>query len=294
MKTEVLAIGELLADIISSDYVERLSEVKGFEMHAGGSPANVCANLKWLGINSALISCVGQDTIGDFLIDKIRSSGLSTDQIHRSKQFPTSIVIVGRSRGTPDFIAYRSADAHLPEIDKNLINQTGIVHTCAFALSRNPSQHHILDALSHAVSQHKHISVDWNYAPSLWESDGTLVFQKLCSMHPLLKVSMDDVSRFLQRSVSMEEARSFLEKTGASVVCLTCGKDGVWFREKENDWQFAPAENVEEVKDTTGAGDAFWAGFLSAFVRDEPVEACVSKGVHVAAKKIQKFGPLYS
>jgi len=49
MKIDVLAIGELLADLISHEHVNTLSEAKNFQMFQGGSPANLCANVKWLG-----------------------------------------------------------------------------------------------------------------------------------------------------------------------------------------------------------------------------------------------------
>jgi fructokinase len=294
MKKSVLAIGELLVDIISTDYVTSLSEVKNFEMHPGGSPANVCANLRWLGIESTLVSCVGTDPLGDFLIERLKKIGLSEKHIYRNSHYPTSIVVVGRSKGTPDFIAYRSADIQIDEIDKTLIEDCSIVHTCAFALSKNPSQHNILDALSLAASRNKIVSIDWNYAPSLWESDGQLVFQKVMSMHPLLKMSMDDIQRFTHLSLSIEEARNFLQKYPVKSVCLTCGKHGVWYRDPSmKDWSFEQVMAVSEVKDTTGAGDAFWSGFLSAWLNEDTLDECVRRGINIAGQKVQKFGPLY-
>lgn len=291
---QFLAIGELLADFISSDYVNDLSQARTFQLHTGGSPSNVCANLKWLGINSALISCVGQDTIGDFLIGEIKKTGISTDHIIRSRTHPTSVVLVARSQGTPDFIAYRSADTQLGQIDRNLLRESNIIHTCAFALSRNPAQHHILEALSWATSQHKTISIDWNYAPAMWESNGAMVFRLIGSMHPLLKVSVDDVSRFAGSACSADDAKNFLASIPAKVTCLTCGKDGVWYKElKKENWFFEPATLIPDVKDTTGAGDAFWSGFISAYIRNSSLSECVQQGIRIAAKKIQTFGPLY-
>jgi fructokinase len=294
MKKSVLAIGELLADIISCEYVQKLSEVKRFELHPGGSPANVCANLKWLGVESKLVSCVGTDALGDFLIDGLKSIGVGIENIHRTRNYPTSLVLVGRSKGTPDFIAYRSADTQIEVIDEKLVEEASIVHTCAFALSKNPTQHNILDALSLAVSRHKTVSVDWNYVSSLWDSDGHLVFQKVISMHPLLKISMDDIQRFTHISLSVEEARNFLQKYPVKAICLTCGKDGVWYKSVDHPgWRFESAISVSEVKDTTGAGDAFWSGFLTKWLAESPIDECVRHGTEIASKKIQKIGPLY-
>jgi len=294
MKIDVLAIGELLADVISEQYVTSLAEAKTFRLFQGGSPANVCANLKWLGANAVMVSCIGDDSVGNFILDSIRKVGLTDTYITRSKTHPTTIVMVGRSQGTPDFVAYRMADTQIGPIHESLIEQSTILHSCAFALSGHPAQQNILQAFELAVSMGKKISIDWNFAPSVWKDDGTTVFQRICEKRPLLKMSLDDVQRFLGRSVDALEAKDFLSPLTTTVTCLTCGKDGVWFKDDEDvAWKFQPAVSVAQVKDTTGAGDAFWSGFLYAYLRRETTSACIQEGLKVAAQKIQKIGPIY-
>jgi sugar/nucleoside kinase (ribokinase family) len=292
---QFLAIGELLADIISENYVNDVSEAKSFRLHAGGSPANVCGTLKWMGIQTALVSCVGEDNLGNYLINALKKIGLSSDHITRSKTYPTSIVMIGKSKGTPDFIAYRGADAQLDRIDNMLLQQSSIIHTSAFALSKNPAQHHILEAMSWANTKEKTISVDWNYAPEMWDSGGPMVFQQICSMHPLLKISLDDISRFKGKTLSADDAKNYLDALPARVICLTCGKEGVWYKSSTDlSWHFEPAIKITEVTDTTGAGDAFWSGFIAGYLRGKPLQQCVAEGVHWAGKKIKTSGPLFS
>lgn len=294
MKIDVLAIGELLADVISEQYVSSLAEATTFRLYQGGSPANVCANLKWLGDHPAMVSCVGNDSIGNLIIDAIKKVGLSDTYINRST-LPTTIVMVGRSKGTPDFVAYRMADTQIGPIHRSLIEQSSILHSCAFALSRNPAQLNILTAFDEAVSMGKKISIDWNFAPSIWPDDGKLIFRKICDYRPLLKMSMDDIERFLGKQVSAEEARNYLSTVTTTVSCLTCGKDGVWFCDiSDRSWKFMPAAPVPEVRDTTGAGDAFWSGFLHAYLKKQSTDNCIMEGLQIAAKKVQKIGPLYS
>lgn len=294
MKIDVLAIGELLADVISENYVSTLAEAGTFRIYQGGSPANVCANLKWLGDHAVMVSCIGNDSIGDMIVDSIKKIGLSDSFISRSKIYPTTIVMVGRSQGTPDFIAYRMADTQIGPIDRSLIEQSSILHSCAFALSRNPTQQNILDAFDLAVSKGKKISIDWNFAPSLWQDDGRLIFTRICKNRPLLKVSMDDVERFLGKPLSAEDARDYLSTLTTTVICLTCGKDGVWFSdESDTSWKHMPAIAVPEVRDTTGAGDAFWSGFLHAYIQSLSTADCIQEGLAIASRKIQKIGPLY-
>lgn len=290
--TMLLAIGELLADLISQEFVESLDQARTFSIFQGGSPSNVCANVHWLGYPATLVSCVGSDGVGKMLVDEIRKTGLDDSAIHVSDEYPTSIVLVGRSRGTPDFTAYRMADAQIPPVNPQLVESAAIVHSCAFALSREPARSSILKAFEHAFNLGKVISADWNFAPSIWgHDDGRKVFDRLCSFRPLLKFSMDDIERFTGIT-DAEAAKAFLDPFACLLTCLTMGKDGVWFK-SSGGWEYQPSAPVERVVDTTGAGDAFWSGVLTAWNNRKSPADCVQEGLRVAAMKVQKMGPLY-
>ena len=112
-------------------------------------------------------------------------------------------------------------------------------------------------------------------------------------MKPLLKISVDDLERFACKTLSIHDCKNLLDKYFTTVTCLTCGKDGVWYKELNAEWQFKKAVTVSQVVDATGAGDAFWAGFSVAYMDDLPVPDCVENGLEIAARKIQKSGPLY-
>jgi len=294
MSLDFLAIGELLADLVTIENTAGLSDAKSFEIYQGGSPANVAANIRFMGKRATLISCVGNDGIGKFLINELKKSGLSDEHIQVSKTFPTSLVLVTKSVATPDFIAYRMADTQLQPIDKKIIESSSIIHTTAFALSQDPSSEVILRALEFAVSLDKIISIDWNFAPSVWmEDDGKDVFERIMKMAPVLKFSRDDLERFCGRK-SIDEYKLFLDKFNCTFTCITCGKDGVWFRERNKEWGFKETIKVDKVIDTTGAGDAFWSGFICGYLDKMQIPECVDKGLISAAKKIQQKGPLYN
>lgn len=294
MQSHFLAIGELLADVITTDYCESLSDAKSFEIFQGGSPGNVAANLKWLGKNAELVACVGDDGIGQFLISEIQRIGISGDYIQVSQEFPTSLVMVTRSKGTPDFIAYRAADTQLQPIANFLLETASVVHSTAFALSKSPAREVILSAFKKAKSLHKTISVDWNFAPSIWgPDDGKEVFETVARLEPYMKLSLDDMERFFSKSSPVEEYKTMLQQYPFTFICLTCGKEGVWYKEKNKGWKFRVAKKVEQVVDTTGAGDAFWAGFMAAHINQQAGEECIGFALEIAAQKIQKLGPLY-
>lgn len=293
-KRKVLVIGELLADLISEKDIESLAFSSGFIMSQGGSSANLCANLKWMNVDAELIGAVGDDGLGSYLINEIKEAGLSDKYLTRLPNYQTSLVLVGKSKYTPDFIAYRSADIQINKIEDSLINEAELLHTTAFALSKDPAKSNILNAFSKAYKMGKYLSVDWNYAPSIWNNDdGNSVFKQLCRFKPLIKISLDDIERFTGRELSIEESMQELNDIDARVICLTCGKDGVWFKKENEAWFHKSALPVQTVVSVTGAGDAFWAGFLAHFIKDKAIEDCIDNALLVAKNKIEKQDSLY-
>lgn len=291
---KVLVVGELLVDIISDSNIESLAVSSQFSANQGGSSANLCANLKWLGVDAELVATVGDDNLGSFLINELKTIGLSDTYIHRSSDRQTSVILVAKNEHTPDFIPYRSADLAVKRVEHAAINSSVIIHTTAFALSKEPARTNILLAFKKAHELGKFLSVDWNFAQPIWqEDDGKDVFKTLMKMNPLLKISVDDLERFTGESLTIEEAVKWLDNLNAQVICLTCGKDGVWFKAKSQAWHHKPALAVHSVIGVTGAGDAFWSGFLSAFIQEKSIDECVSEALEIAKLKIEKPYPLY-
>lgn len=289
MKTKkVLAIGEALIDAVSTAFVEDLSTATQLEIKPGGSPANFCRFLHQLGTASSLLAVVGADGLGQIILRDLQEKQIDTSLIKISQQHATSMVVVGKSTGTPDFIPYRDADVQISAIDSSTYKEMDLLHTTAFALSREPAQTNILTTLHLANLNGKQISVDWNYSPKIWgpEKFGGSVFSALLSFRPLLKCSMDDIERFTNQPQEIETAKAFLQDMPAKVICLTCGSEGVWFKTPETDWQHRAAVPVT-VKDSTGAGDSFWAGFVHAWLTEKPLEDCIQLALDTAARRLK-------
>ncbi|BAV07066.1 fructokinase [Filimonas lacunae] len=287
MKSYILAIGELLVDAISTTTVNSLSEAKAFTIVAGGSPANFCRFLNYCQTPSRLVAAVGEDGLGAQLLQQLKQEGMDTRYISRNKNLATSLIVVGKTIGTPDFIPYREADRFITPVSSSLLSGAALVHTTAFALSAEPARKVILNAFAAAATSGIPVSIDWNYAEKIWGpyNDAPAIWNELQQYAPLIKISMDDIQRFEGRELTESEARCRLDKIRCRAICLTCGANGVYYRVSEGDWQHMPAKPVA-VKDATGAGDAFWAGFISAWFQEFTIEACVAKGMDSAVCKL--------
>ena len=75
-------------------------------------------------------------------------------------------------------------------------------------------------------------------------------------------------------------------------VCLTLGSNGVKLAQKRKETIALPAIKVEKIVDATGAGDAFWSGFLFAYIKEKPMEQCLEIALKLAALKLQNIGRL--
>lgn len=286
-RCDVLVIGELLADLISAERVISLADARSFAMYQGGSPANFAVQLKKQGVTSQVIAAVGNDGIGKFLLEQVAQIGLSTDSIHVIEGFPTSLVLVGRSHDTPDFVAYRMADTQIFPIAHADIDEVKIVHSCAFALSKEPARQNILDAFKYASETGKIVSLDWNFAPQIWgKEDGKTILQQICNFRPMLKFSLDDVHRFAGEALSIEDAKVFISGYSTTLTVLTCGGQGVWYREQYGEWTFKKVVPIENMVDATGAGDSFWSGVVRSFLAGESVDQQIDNGLKIAAMKI--------
>ena len=284
----VLALGEALIDALTTDFVTDLSEARTLGLHPGGSPANLCRFVRTCGGAATLVAAVGRDGLGKILLDAMTATGIDPNNVQQLAGHATSLIVVGRSRGTPDFIPYRDADRFLQPVDEALIAAAAVVHTTAFALSKPPARDTILEAFGKAHARGIVVSVDWNYAEPVWgrDNDAATVFDQLMQYRPLLKVSLDDVQRFTGEALTVEAAKDYLREVPAGVACLTCGAEGVWYRGEGTDWRHLSAEPVV-VKDATGAGDAFWAGFLTARMAQGSLESCVQRGIATAARRLK-------
>lgn len=295
-KQLILSVGELLADFIGQTFSESLFDASEFTRFQGGSPANMAANMARLGNQAALVACVGDDNLGRFLVQKVAETGIDVSHIVVERTHPTSLVVVSRTKGTPDFVAYRTADCmiqpeHLPD---QLLDQVALFHTTCFALSRNPAQETIVDAARRATIAGAQISIDANYAPSIWpdRDNAWQVLTDYCVLGALVKVSEDDAERLYGAPQTPEQIRLDFHRMGAKLVCLTLGAEGSIVSTNNGASVVRVPGKLLTVVDATGAGDAYWAGFLTAWLDGCTPAECAGAGANLAALKLMRRGSL--
>jgi sugar/nucleoside kinase (ribokinase family) len=291
---DILCAGELLVDFITQDFANKLEDAEIFKRIPGGSPANLCMNMARLGNNTILTATVGNDDMGTVLKNYVQSLGVDVTSVAQVEE-PTSLILVTRSSTTSNFQAYRAADymISIRQFPYNLFEKIAILHTTCFGLSRKPAQNVILQAAEKAVRAGVQISLDANYAEKIWpdRKEAQRIVSEYCRMGALVKISDVDYTRLYgENSTSPDAVIEHLQKIGAKEICYTLGEAGLWVANSEEQ-VFIPSRPIE-VKDTTGAGDAFWSGYLTAKLDGKTLVQCALVGRKMAELKLAHFGPL--
>lgn len=293
---DILCIGEVLVDFIGHQTGVNINETRDYHRYLGGSPTNVAMNSARLGLKSVLVATVGNDAFGEYIFKRLDEVGVDTKNIRAVEGIPTSVIFVSRSDSTPDFIPFREADYRITEsqINEEILESTTIFHTTCFALSKDPAQTTILKKAEKAYELGCTLSIDVNYAKKLWENKAAAlkVIKAYCKFNPLVKISEDDMLRLFEQKLSHREIFNFFHEEGVETVCLTLGSRGVKLSQKGKEVIQLPAIKVDNVLDATGAGDAFWSGFLFAYIKEKPIEKCLEVALQLAALKLQNVGRL--
>lgn len=291
---DIIAVGELLVDLISSEFTDNLHEVKDFKRLQGGSPANLSMNMARLGNKVKLIATIGQDDMGEYLFQCVDQMAIDCSQLHRIDQ-PTSLILVTRSKEVSNFEAYRAADYQITEtqLSPGILRECTIFQTTCFALSREPARSAILAGAAITASVGGQLAIDVNYAQKIWpdQRQAQEVVAQYCSYGALVKVSDVDWLRLYGKKVQdKKEVIEHFLAMGAKEVCLTLGAEGCLVSNGKQA-VFLPAREIQ-VEDATGAGDAFWSGYLTAWLDGVSLEARALAGRKMAELKLVCFGPL--
>ena len=249
----LLCIGEILADMIG----EEKNGIITYESKAGGAPFNVACALHKFGAEVKFVGSVGDDLIGSFLINYAKDFGMDTTYIHQNKERNTTLAFVELNEvGERSFCFYRknTADYFMPDVSDELIKSADIVCIGSLMLADPTCVEYALDIINRAHAFGKTVAFDVNYRTDIYKDTESAVrtYKRILAEADIVKFSEDEVETF-----SEEYVHSLTDK----LVLVTLGKDGSEWRYKGKSNR-VPTITVKPV-DTTGAGDAFFAGALS-------------------------------
>jgi sugar/nucleoside kinase (ribokinase family) len=270
----LVTVGDLVEDVVvwtcgpvahATDNPARIVRTRG------GSAANVAALARPLG-PTRFIGRVGDDALGRALVAELEAAGVDT-RVQRAGR-TGSIVVLVDDAGERTMFPDRGAAAELSDVDPGWLRGAGVVHVPAYALATEVSHAATLRLLAAARAAGALVSLDAASAGLIRDLGARAVRDVLGGLHPDLLFANAGEATLLGLADNPLPGTTVVVKDGAAPVRVTGPDGGV---------QIVPADAVPVVRDTTGAGDAFAAGYLGAVLRGAQVPAAVAAGSGLAA-----------
>jgi ribokinase len=258
--------------------------IEGYAEACGGSAANTAVGLARLGCQVGFIGKVGCDREGDLLIQDFCKEGINTDGVVRAEQ--------GKSGSVLGFVDKKGARAlyidsgvndtiTLDEVNARYASQAQFLHITSFVGDESfQTQKKLLDAIPSETK----ISFD---PGALYARRGFAALETILRKTHVLMPNALELT-LLTGEIDYCKGADFMVGRGIKIVAVKLGGDGCYVTDGRERHLIKPFK--VDVVDTTGAGDAFCAGFLYGLVNGKSLLECGTLGNFVASRCVMKMG----
>jgi 5-dehydro-2-deoxygluconokinase len=309
---DLVAIGRAGVDLYGRQVGGRLEDMASFAKYVGGSPTNTAIGIARLGLRSALITKVGADHMGRFIVEQLEREGVETSAISTDPDRLTGLVILGiRDRDRFPLLFYREncADMALKpgDVDEALLGKAAALLINGTHLSTPDVFATSMKAVELARSHGAKVVLDIDYRPVLWgltekdmgenrfvaSADVTSRLEAVLPSCDLIVGTEEEFHILGGQTDTVDALANVRGRTGALLICKL-GANGCIAIDGPVPADLTGGLLVSgfpvEVFNVLGAGDAFMAGFLSGWLRDEPIERCCILGNACGAIVVSRHG----
>jgi 5-dehydro-2-deoxygluconokinase len=264
---DILCMGRNSIDLYANDVGAPFEEITSFAALVGGCPTNISVGTRRLGLKSALLTAVGEDKVGDFVLNFLRKEDVETRYTPRKPGTRTSAVLLGIQ--PPDkfpLIYYRdnASDIYLtiddvlaaPVADSRLLLISGT------GLSKEPSRSATQFAAELAHSVGTEVVLDLDYRPDQWHDARAFGITTRVTL-PLADIAIGTEDE-IRAATGLQKAEDGVARVLAGVrkaVVYKRGGEGASVYTKDGAVYHAKPFKIE-VLNVLGAGDAFASGFI--------------------------------
>lgn len=288
---DVLVVGDINLDVLVRPErpIESGSDVAAqIVRRPGGAGANVSVGLARLGVSTTLVGCVGGADAGP-VTELANAAGVALAVRAVDFSRTGAIVAIIDPDGQRSMASDRGANLALTEADvsEDLIAGHRHLHVSGYALLDPGPRAAAVNAIGRALALGRTVSVDPASVAPL-RAYGIASFRADIKGIHLLLPNTDEALALSGVPDANEAARVLADEF--PVVAVTCGPDGALWADRIGVLRRPCAGGPSAVLDTTGAGDAFTAGLLAAWLAGRNPTACLDAGLTAAAAVVARWG----
>lgn len=268
---DVLCLGEILVDWVSTVPGAGLDSAATFTKAPGGAPANVAVGLARQEVSSAFIGRISADAFGTWLGNILKEEGVDTSCCLVNPKTNTRMAYVVTTntgdRQLAEFTRIECADSTLSAADlrDETFSEAAVLHFGSISLMEEPSRSATVKAISMAKARGLVLSYDPNVRLGLWPSteECKKAVLSVVKNADIVKINLDEL-QFLTSSKSFEAAQKFRAEHNIPVLVITLDAGGAHFVTARGSGT-VPGFSVSIVE-ATGAGDGFVSGMLAGLL----------------------------
>lgn len=274
--SRIYCIGEVLVDIMGEEETS-LKSNKRFSKHPGGAPANVAVAASRMGADVHMVSTVGDDEFGEFLIETLKENNIDVSRVRRSDLDTTLAFASLDEKSRPHFKFCRGADEKITQKQLQIrARSEDVIHLGSLPLTDPSTAQNILNLIGRTQAL---VSFDPNIREDILDSEYRKTLEKVARRTDIMILAEEELEYFQ----NVDLGNHLLK------LIVTKGSEGAEMYGKEKISVEAPDT---EVVDTTGAGDALAGAFL-AFKNLNDKEA-LEKAVNAASLSTTAEGAIPS
>ncbi|MFL1010959.1 5-dehydro-2-deoxygluconokinase [Flavisericum labens] len=312
-KFDVITFGRSSIDLYSQDIGVPFNDIKGFDAFVGGSPLNIAVGCARLGVNSSLLTAVGNDKVGEFIINFLKKEDVNTQCIPVKNNTRSSAVVLGIE--PPDkfpLVYYRdnAADSQvdIDDVKNANIQDYKILLINGTALNIEPSRSATFYATEIAKKNNIDIVLDLDFRADQWHdyrAFGLTVRAILPKVkiaigteEEILAATLSDLSQvsIKDQQISAPEIKGDIDtsiqqllNSGVEILLVKRGSLGVSIYKNDGSREDVPGFPVD-VLNVLGAGDAFASGFLYGILQGWSLYKSCRMGNASGAQVVTKKG----
>ncbi|MEK5362691.1 sugar kinase [Peribacillus castrilensis] len=292
---KVLTMGEAMAMFIAEDSGS-LDDCMRYKRYVAGAETNVAIGLSRLGIKTAWMSKVGDDSFGRMVMKTLTNEGVDVSNVLMDPLNPTGFQLKSKvEQGDPVVEYFRknssASKISLEDFPLEKLPSTQHLHLTGIPPAISGSFRELSwQVLKHLKQKGVTVSFDPNLRPSLWPNE-----REMISIVNMFAEEADWLLPGIQEGEILtgysnkEDIASYYLELGVKLVVIKLGEEGAYFV-TQNERKEVPGFTVTEVVDTVGAGDGFAVGVISALLEGASNEEAVLRGNAIGAKAVMSSG----